>query len=661
MIKKLQNLIRTSFPAWVSVWVVLAAAIIFMLAQSYAYVVSKRSVWDEAVKRATQVLDNSELKLTRILEGVENTADNIEWLVYRHLDSPDTLFEYTRNALQGNSDLLGCAIAFEPYFFEGSEYFSAYSSNTDGVVETTQEGGDSYQYFYLDWYLMPKLLNQPCWTEPYSDWEYDDDFSLPTDMLISYSKPLTNAEGDFIGVVSMDLSPKWLSEQLSTVKPYPHSACILISRGGTFLIHPDPEKLFYQTIFTRNLQGGDPSLEKIGHDMQNLQEGFQKVVASGDVTYAFYKPLKNTGWSLALVCLEKDIFGAFNRLRLISTLLVLLGLLLLFFSNFKVINRTMTPLKELAVEAGNIAEGNFDRPLPQVERLDEIGTLSRSFAHMQSSLVSYIDELKVTTANKERIEGELRIAHDIQMAMVPNVFPPFPERKELDLYASMTPAREVGGDLYDYFLLDDKLYFCIGDVSGKGIPASLFMATTRSMFRVMGKQDSSPSEIAMGLNDTLSENNDQMMFVTAFIGMLDLGTGRLEYCNCGHNPPVLISGVGTLANQGSPVLTSGGSAPAYLDCLPNTPLGVSPGWQYEGQVIENFKGSALLLYTDGLNEAENQKHEEFGMDRILNVLGEDSSSSAEAILDRMHRAVAAHVGSAEPSDDLTMLCLRLKA
>ena len=644
--RKLQDIFRSSFPVKVSVWVVLTAALVFLLAQSYVAYVSRRAIWNEAVQRATQVLENSELRLTRILNDVEQTADNVEWLVYRHLDSPDTLFEYTRNALQGNGDLIGCSIAFEPYFYEGQEYFSAYSSNVDGVVETSQEGGGDYQYFYLDWYMMPKLLNQPCWTEPYCDWEYDDDDDLPTDMQISYCKPLTDAEGQFFGVISLDVSPKWLSEQLSSVKPYPHSACILISRGGTFLIHPDPEKLFYQTIFTSSLLGPDPSLERVGHDMLDQKEGFQELIINGKDCYAFYKPLKNTGWSLALVCLEKDIFGAFDRLRLIAGLLMLLGLLLLFYSNFKVVDKTMDPLKELAVEAESIAAGDFDRPLPQTDRLDEIGTLSRSFAHMQSSLVSYIDELKETTAKKERMEGELRIAHDIQMGMVPNVFPPFPERKEIDLHASMTPAREVGGDLYDYFLLDDRLYFCIGDVSGKGIPASLVMAIMRSMFRVMGKQGISPPEIARRLNDALSENNERMMFVTAFIGMLDLRTGLLEYCNCGHNPPALLSGTG--------------KSPVFIKCLPNTPLGVFPGWVYEGQVIRNLKGSVFFLYTDGLSEAENLDHVQFGMDGIIAVLREDGAASAEAILDRMHRAIAAHVGDAEPSDDLTMLCLKLK-
>ncbi|MBP5721877.1 MAG: SpoIIE family protein phosphatase, partial [Bacteroidales bacterium] len=392
--------------------------------------------------------------------------------------------------------------------------------------------------------------------------------------------------------------------------------------------------------------GSDPALDKLGQDMLGQKEGFQEIEINGKDSYAFYKPLKNTGWSLALLCLEKDIFGAFDRLRIIASLLALLGLLTLFFSNFKVIDRTMVPLKELAVEAGNIAEGDFGRPIPQTDREDEIGTLSRSFAHMQSSLVSYIDELKETTAKKERIEGELRIAHDIQMGMVPNVFPPFPERKELDLHALMTPAREVGGDLYDYLLLGDKLFFCIGDVSGKGIPASMFMATTRSMFRVMGKQGIPPSEVARRLNDTLSENNESMMFVTAFIGVLDLVTGRLDYCNCGHNPPALMSDGGT---------------PVFLDCVPNTPLGAFNGWDFQGQVIDDLRGSLLFLYTDGLNEAENVDHVEFGMDRISSVLSGLSTANAVTVVESMQRAVAAHVGKAEQSDDLTMLCLRLKA
>ena len=649
--RKLIDLFRHSFSAKVSFFAVLAAAVVFFGALVYVSRYARRSVWDEATKRASQVLENCELRLVRILEDVESTADNVEWLVYRHLDSPDTLIEYTRTALQGNPDLIGCSISFEPYYLEGQEYFSAYSSRgSDNVIVSTQEGGEDYQYFYLDWYLMPKLLNQPVWTEPYCDWEYDDDFSLNTEMLISYSKPLTDAEGNFIGVVSMDLSPKWLSEQLSSIKPYPHSFCMLLSRGGTYLIHPDPERLFYQTIFTRNLISVDPLFEKLGHDMLDQKEGTQLVKITGVDSHAFYKPMKKTGWSLGIVCMEKDIFGNFDRLRIISAIILLLGLLAMFLASTKIIGKTMKPLKDLVAEAENIAEGDFGHEMPVLNRDDEIGTLSRSFSHMQSSLVSYIAELKETTATRERIDGELRIAHSIQMAMLPQVFPPFPEKKEIDLFASMTPAKEVGGDLYDYFLLGDILYFCIGDVSGKGIPASLFMATTRNLFRVVGKEAITPAEIARRLNETFSENNEQMMFVTAFIGALDLASGHLEFCNCGHNPPVLIPAARGKAD----------AVPAFMDCIPNTPVGAIPGWEYQGQSVADLRGCTLFLYTDGLTEAENLFHEPFGDGRLLAELSSGSSASSEATVTRLRHAVAAHVGSAEPSDDLTILCLKLK-
>ena len=215
----------------------------------------------------------------------------------------------------------------------------------------------------------------------------------------------------------------------------------------------------------------------------------------------------------------------------------------------------------------------------------------------------------------------------------------------------MNPAKEVGGDLYDYFLLDDKLYFCIGDVSGKGIPASLFMATTRNLFRVVGKEAVAPSEIARRLNATLSENNETLMFVTAFIGVLDLVSGRLEFCNCGHNPPVLIPKAGGKAAD---------TVPAFLDCIPNTPIGACPDCEFKGQEIEDLHGCTLFLYTDGLTEAENRAHEAFGDWRLLENLANYPRVNPEALVSRLRGAVASHVGSAEPSDDLTILCLELK-
>ena len=208
----------------------------------------------------------------------------------------------------------------------------------------------------------------------------------------------------------------------------------------------------------------------------------------------------------------------------------------------------------------------------------------------------------------------------------------------------MNPAREVGGDLYDYFIQDEKLFFCIGDVSGKGVPASLFMAVAHNLFRVVGQHIPSPAEIAKQLNETLSQDNEQMMFVTMFIGVIDLRTGSLTYCNCGHNPPVILDGKGC----------------TFMDCQSNTPVGAVPGWVFQEQHIPNIKGKTLFLYTDGLNEAENRGHEEFGNDRLLQTLAAAPQTRAEDIVRYLLDAVTQHVRGAEASDDLTLLCLKVK-
>ena len=258
---------------------------------------------------------------------------------------------------------------------------------------------------------------------------------------------------------------------------------------------------------------------------------------------------------------------------------------------------------------------------------------------MQTSLVSFIDELQRTTAKRERIESELQVARNIQRGMIPRKFP---SRAGVDLYGEMVPAKEVGGDLYDFFLQDGKLYFCIGDVSGKGIPASLLMAMTRTVFRVAVQKEPPVTEIARELNESLSADNDQLMFVTMFIGVVDLGTGQMDFCNCGHNPPAI------LRDQA-----------VFVEVEPNVPLGITPGFKFTGQHVDDVRGIPILLYTDGLNEAENEAHEAFGNDRLLEVMGSAPFHDSEELVTRLGAAVKAHVGGAEPSDDLTMLCIQI--
>ena len=245
-------------------------------------------------------------------------------------------------------------------------------------------------------------------------------------------------------------------------------------------------------------------------------------------------------------------------------------------------------------------------------------------------------------ARQERIESELRIARNIQMSMVPSTFP---EYEGLDLYAQMTPAKEVGGDLYGYVVHGSRLYFTVGDVSGKGVPASLFMAQATRLFRTLANQGLMPAEICNSMNAELSgDDNTNGMFVTMFIGMLDLENGHLAYCNAGHNPPVLGGG----DNQGD-----------FLEMIPNAPIGLWPEMDYEGEEIASIKGRALFVYTDGLNEAEDLGQRQFGDERLLDVLRHTHFDSAQQVVETLHDKVEEHRNGAEPNDDLTMLCLRV--
>jgi serine phosphatase RsbU (regulator of sigma subunit) len=245
-------------------------------------------------------------------------------------------------------------------------------------------------------------------------------------------------------------------------------------------------------------------------------------------------------------------------------------------------------------------------------------------------------------AAKDRIESELRIARDIQMSMVPSTFP---ERDGLDMYASMTPAKEVGGDLYGYVLIGDKLYFAVGDVSGKGVPASLFMAQATRLFRTMATQGLMPAEICTHMNNELSgDDNVNGMFVTMFLGMLDLNSGHLYYCNAGHNPPVIGGG----ENQGE-----------FLEMIANAPIGLFTGLDYEGEEIESVKGRALFIYTDGLNEAEDSEQNQFGDEKLLKILRDTHFDTARQVVETLYAEVQTHRNGAEPNDDLTMMCLRV--
>ena len=640
--EKIIAYIRRKLSVRVSLWVVFFAAVIFNVALGFLFYQSREAVRQEAISRATTILDKTSLRVEGILNRVEVASNMTKWLVQRHPDKADSMFVYSRGMLQNNPDFYNCSIAFEPYYFKDKgRYFSAYTKHIGDSIRTIQGGSDYYQYFFADWYLMPQLLEKPCWTEPYMDFDVATNTS---EMVTSYCQTITNKQGQMIGVVNTSLSITWLSHTISAVKPYPNSYSIMIGRGGTYFVHPDTTKITHQTIFTQTLEQPDTALTALGYAMQRGEEGMKHMNIYGKDSYVFYKPLGKTGCSMAIICPESDIFGGFDRLRNSVRAIVLVGLLLMLYLFIRIITRELQPLRRLAHEAETIASGQFDAELPDFQRVDEIGQLSHSFGNMQQSLVKYIEELKNTTAQKASIESDLRIASGIQMGMLPEKFPTKDDRDDVQLYASLTPAKEVGGDLFDFYFRDEKLFFCIGDVSGKGVPASLFMAVTRSTFRTVSAHESMPDHIVTLMNKTIADMNKNHMFVTLFVGVLDLPTGRLHYCNAGHDAPLLVgAGVGELA------------------CDANIPVGFMPSWKYSLQEAQIFTGTTILLFTDGLTEAMNVNYEQFQMERVNDVAFQALSQQQQEprqLIARMTEAVHQFVGDAEQSDDLTMMAIQ---
>ena len=595
--------IRQKLSVRVSLWVVMFAAVIFIAALSFLFYQSREAIRQEAINRATQILDKTSLRVEGILNRVEVASDMTRWLVQRHPNKADSMFVYSRGMLLNNPDFYNCSIAFEPYYFsDKGRYFSAYTKHIGDSLRTIQGGSDSYQYFFMDWYLMPTLLDRPCWTEPYMDLDVATNTS---EMVTSYCQAIKDKDGLLLGVINTSLSLNWLSHTISAIKPYPRSYSVMIGRGGTYFVHPDSTKITRQTIFTQTIEQPDTALAALGHAMQRGEEGMKHMQIGGEYCYVFYKPLGKTGCSMAIVCPESDIFGGFDRVRRAVTAIVAVGLLLMLYLFIRIISRELSPLRRLAREAENIASGQFDAVLPDFQRSDEIGQLSHSFSDMQQSLVKYIDELRSTTAQKASIESDLRIASNIQMGMLPEKFPTKEDRDDVQIYASLTPAKEVGGDLFDFYIRDEKLFFC---------------------------NESMPDRIVMTMNKTISDMNKTQMFVTLFVGVLDLPTGRLYYCNAGHDAPLLI-----------------GTGLGELPCDSNIPVGFMD-WKYTLQETQIFTGTTILLFTDGLTEAEDANHAQFQMDRVNEVAAQtlvNQQHEPRQIIDQMTAAVHQFVAGVE--------------
>lgn len=583
---------RKSLQTRSTIIVLVLAAVLIELTSLVQYFYSRQGIREGLEHRAKTELQLKGLEIQRVMTAVETAAENSVWMIEKQLSNPDSVRSILRQIVRKNPTISGTAVGFEPNFYpQFGRWYEPYATRTDnGYIETAQIGSEEHDYHNMEWYSKAKELDKGYWSEPY----FDNVGGM--EMLCSYAVPIHDAKGRTVGILCTDVSLNWLNELINAHPIYPSAYNLLISRTGKLMACPVESLILKTNIHEATARVEDTTVNRINqHIMSGISGQATVINEQGNKDYVFYGPVEGeTGWSMAVVCSDRDIFKSLRQVAFNLLLMMLVGLALMSYILFRTI---------------------------------------RGYKNLQA-----------ISAEKERIGSELHIASAIQMSMLPKLFPPYPDRDDLNILGSLTPAKEVGGDLYDFYLRDEKLIFIIGDVSGKGVPASLVMAVTRSLFRTHSAHESDPSRILTLMNDSMAEMNESNMFVTCFLGSFDLPTGRLRYSNAGHNAPMLVGqGVGMLPVES------------------NIPLGVMNGWRYPLQEVIIEPQTTIFLYTDGLTEAENINRTQFGMERMMQTaqnMYEKGEHSPDKLLPAMGDAVKAFVGEAEQSDDLTMFAIQ---
>ena len=390
--------------------IIVVVAAIFVVAVSYLFSISKDYLRQSAVNRATQILDNTGHRITDIMGEVETVADNMAWYVDGCMD-PDSLIRDTREILLNHPHFHSCSISMEPFYFKQyGRYFSIYSVRDADTISTAQYGSDDFQYFNQEWYSKPQGLLQGCWIDPYLN--TNPKATYKTDVITTYSRPLLDSNGYFIGVIAIDLNLKWLSQEITEVKPYPNSSSIIIGSKGQYLVHPDTLKLIRESIFSDPDPKAKGVVDSLGRKMLAGESGVQQMVVDGNDALLFYCPVGKANWSMAIVCPESDVFSGYNRLLYMVWAIVGLGLLVILLFCYQAISTAIAPLQLLAHQAHDIAEGHYSNRLPKTSREDTVGQLQNSFADMQASLSTYVDDIRQINAEMEQRNRELAVANE---------------------------------------------------------------------------------------------------------------------------------------------------------------------------------------------------------------------------------------------------------
>ncbi len=538
--------------------------------------------------------------------------------------------------------IYGCSIAFAPHAFQADKkFFMTYVYRKDRILATRLLGSESYNYFNFDWFKLPNTTGEARWSRPYYD------TGGGNILMTTYSVPfykMVSGRKTFQGVVTIDISLTWLNSVISSMTLFPSSTAFIVSRNGRFIAHTKKSVIMKGNLLENAKKNGNPEFIKNVEKILAGEKGFFPHYSPmlGENIWACYTPLQTTKWSLAVAFPEKELLAGLVAMEIKVIIMALGGFILLFWVVLIITVRVTKPLQQLTDAVEEIAAGNFSVMMPPISSHDEIGTLSLAFNSMQHSLTEYIENLATTTAAKEKIESELNIARDIQLKILPDGKDPFNEYSEFKLAAFIESAKAVGGDLYDFFFIDDnRLCMVVGDVSGKGVPAALFMSATCKLLRGIASPSTSTGELMTKLSKGMGYNNDMMMFVTCFLAILDIKTGVIEYTNAGHNPPYIIKA------DGEPVEITDRHGP---------PLAISD-IEYGCSAMTMSTGDSLIIYTDGVNEAMNSVHEQFGNERLAAVLKEHKHASPQQYIAAIKAALDKFTDKFEQSDDITLLAI----
>ena len=626
-----------------SLFFLVSIIFIFFIAFVYSYGYSIKLLVESAQKDATILTRQTIVQFENVLQPVEIVPQTL----VNALESPHVGYEdvqrIARDFVIRDLVVFGSCLAFEPYSYDKDQYWYApYLFEKPDGIHFKFLSGPSYDYFKKDWYRLPKLLGRPVWTEPYYDKGGGDT------LMCTYSVPIykqLKGKRVFTGVLTMDISLASFDKIVKNIKVYKTGYGFLVSRTGKIITSPFPGYENKNIMEIAHTGKGKRTIAAI-RDMMKGNSDFTSMdglSAKRHQSYLSYAPVSSTGWSFGIIFPAAELTD--NLLKFLKQMLNIFGwsILALLIVTILITRKLTRPIIRLLDATRKIGQGNFNAKIPIRKSKNEIAQLSNAFSVMQDDLSNYITDLQETTTAKEKIESELNIAHSIQMGMLPVAFP---DRPDMDLYAMLESAKAVGGDLYDFFFLDpDHLVIAIGDVSGKGVPAALFMTIMRTLFRSNITLDLPIHEVVQQINKELCRENTNQMFVTFWTGILDLRTGGFDFCNAGHNNPFIIRKNGEVEE---------------VNQVNGIPVGIDESVRFTTQHLKLLTGETLLLYTDGVTEAMNPAQAFFGENKLIQTIAHPGRLDAHGICDHLLQKIKYFAAGAEQADDITLLVIKYK-